>query len=412
MNSGPKVLLSAYACEPGKGSEPGVGWRWANGLASRVNLHVLTREDNRIAIEKAVAASDERDPIRRARFIYFDLGSTALALKRKGWLPTAAYYVMWQLGVRRKFADLADSMDVVHHLTFCNLLCPGFWKLRKSAFVIGPVGAPLVPASYLSLFGGGRFIQRIRGMILRNFHRLPWLNRLLRSAAAIVPANSDAKVLLESRGFACESPMLDTGAPEIRPRAKRDASATLRFVSAGRLERRKGLELALKAFAQASIEWTEWRFTIIGGGPDAPRLKSMVLELGIGDRVEFTGQVPLERTHELLSQSDVFVFTSIRDTSGSVNLEAMANGLPIVCISHQGVGDITDPSCALRVPPGGIEETIRNLASSILRFRDEPQLIESLGTNAALRAQSVFSWETKFDHMVPIYLKAMGAASR
>ena len=172
------------------------------------------------------------------------------------------------------------------------------------------------------------------------------------------------------------------------------------------------MELALKAFAQASIEWTEWRFTIIGGGPDAPRLKSMVLELGIGDRVEFTGQVPLERTHELLSQSDVFVFTSIRDTSGSVNLEAMANGLPIVCISHQGVGDITDPSCALRVPPGGIEETIRNLASSILRFRDEPQLIESLGTNAALRAQSVFSWETKFDHMVPIYLKAMGAASR
>ena len=148
-----RVLLSAYACEPDKGSEPGVGWRWANGLASRVNLLVLTRKSNRDAIEKAVAGLPAGDPLKLVRFTYHDLSKSWLWLKKRGLLPTMAYYALWQWTACRRFSHLADEADVIHHFTFCTLLCPGFWKPKKAKFVIGPVGAPLVNPYYYSLFG-------------------------------------------------------------------------------------------------------------------------------------------------------------------------------------------------------------------------------------------------------------------
>ena len=49
-----KILVSAYACEPGKGSEPGAGWLWARAAARRHEVWVLTRANNREAIEAAL----------------------------------------------------------------------------------------------------------------------------------------------------------------------------------------------------------------------------------------------------------------------------------------------------------------------------------------------------------------------
>ena len=61
-----RVLVSAYACEPGKGSEPGVGWNWARMIAQDHETWVLTRSNNRAPIEAALAA----DPQPNLRFIY------------------------------------------------------------------------------------------------------------------------------------------------------------------------------------------------------------------------------------------------------------------------------------------------------------------------------------------------------
>src|SRR2546423_7247549 len=63
-----KVLISAYTCEPGKGSEPEVGWQWAMHLAASHDVTVLTRSNNRPAIENALAGLPPSDP--RPIFVY------------------------------------------------------------------------------------------------------------------------------------------------------------------------------------------------------------------------------------------------------------------------------------------------------------------------------------------------------
>jgi glycosyltransferase involved in cell wall biosynthesis len=399
-----RVLLSAYACEPGKGSEPGVGWAWANGLADRVELHVLTRCSNRSAIEAAL----RREGSTGVTFHYFDLGRVALWLKAKRLLPTFAYYVLWQLNAARRFQDLAESMDVVHHLTFCNLLCPGAWRLREAAFVIGPVGAPLVPKVYLPLFGRAKWAQMARGAVIRRFDKLPGLRSVLRGASAIVPANSETAELLRSRGFETCPVILDTGSPAIPPPSTKPPSdGPVRFVYAGRLERRKGIELSLRALAAARDSGARWRFLIVGSGPDEARLSRLTDDLGLRDRVEFLGHRTRDETLGILASCDVFLFTSLRDTSGGVNLEAMASGLPVVCLSHQGVRDITDESCADRIEPGPIQETVSRLSAAIVRQCEDSERRRAMGELARRRAETAFSWADKFERMQGYYSNAI-----
>ncbi|MGE9270673.1 MAG: glycosyltransferase family 4 protein [Verrucomicrobiales bacterium] len=407
-----KVFLSAYACEPGKGSEPGVGWRWTLGLAERVELQVLTRESNREVIEAAVAAAPEGDPLRCVTFHYFDLPSLWLIAKKRGLLPTIAYYAVWQWAVAKRFGDLADTADFVHHLTFCTVLCPGFWKLKHAGFVLGPVGAPQVNAHYLPLFGAEAWKQRLRAGIIHRFLGFPWLRRLLRGAAILVPANSETRDLLVAHGLRVREVMLDTGAPDDGPRVTSQGQpGAIRLLYAGQLERRKGLELALMALAQVGDD-VNWSLDLIGSGPDRSRLEQIVRDSGWDARVRFCGKIPRDEVMRRMAESDAFLFPSVRDTSGGVNLEAMASGLPVICIAHQGVGDITDESCAERIPPGPIDETARHLAEAISRFAHDPERRRLMGEAARERARKSFAWEMKFSQMYKYYLEMTDRRAR
>lgn len=408
-----KVLLSAYACEPNKGSEPGVGWRWAMGLSSRADLHVLTRESNRSAIEAALDSLPSESPLKSATFVYHDLSKPLLWLKKRGLLPTMAYYALWQWSASKRFAHLADEADVIHHLTFCTLLCPGFWKPKKAKFVIGPVGAPLVNSHYYALFGSQERLQRLRGWLMERYHWLPWLNQLLMRASAIVPANSDTKTLLEKQPYRIQETMLDTGAPGTPiTTAAGSHDGVFRLMYAGQLEQRKGLELSLRALAKVSTSSNfSWEFHVFGKGPDMARLQNMAHQLHLSERVKFHGAVPQSELMNRFSEMDAFLFTSVRDTSAGVNLEAMAHGLPIICIAHQGVVDITDDACAERIEPGTIELTVQALADSIIRLAGNPTLRQQMGIAAATRAKNSFSWDEKFDRMVKVYENVIGRKS-
>ena len=244
---------------------------------------------------------------------------------------------------------------------------------------------------------------------MERYHWLLWLNQLLKRASAIVPANSDTKELLEKRPYRIQSTMLDTGAPDTPiTTAAGSHDGVFRMMYAGQLERRKGLELSLRALAKVSTSSTfPWEFHVFGKGPDMARLQSMAHQLHLSERVKFHGAVPQSELMNRFGQMDAFLFTSIRDTSAGVNLEAMANGLPIVCIAHQGVGDITDDHCAERVKPGTIDLTVKALAESIISLAENPTRRQQMGGAAAMRAKNVFSWDEKFDRIVKVYEKAI-----
>src|SRR5215211_1721476 len=110
-----KVLMSAYACEPGKGSEPEVGWQWALQIARFHDVTVLTRRNNRAGIELAVEELRGSRPI--PQFIYHDHEPWVLALKQR-FRATRLYYVLWQKSAWKIIQQLhkIHRYDLMHHV--------------------------------------------------------------------------------------------------------------------------------------------------------------------------------------------------------------------------------------------------------------------------------------------------------
>lgn len=110
-----KILLNAYACEPNRGSEPGVGWHWAIELSKDKNkeVHVLTRANNKEVIDEFW--SHQNKPA-NLYFHYYDLPAVWIWAKHHGF-PVNIYYSMWLFGAGRYAKSLNDRIhfDMAHH---------------------------------------------------------------------------------------------------------------------------------------------------------------------------------------------------------------------------------------------------------------------------------------------------------
>jgi glycosyltransferase involved in cell wall biosynthesis len=125
-------------------------------------------------------------------------------------------------------------------------------------------------------------------------------------------------------------------------------------VAVSRLISRKGYPDLLAAFARCQAR--DLRLLIVGDGPEAPALKRMCAELGVGERVRFLGQVGEELKYQYLSSADLFVLATQHEGYGIVYQEAMHCGLPIVTTNVGGQTDfLADGKNALLCCPGDVE---------------------------------------------------------
>jgi glycosyltransferase involved in cell wall biosynthesis len=109
-----------------------------------------------------------------------------------------------------------------------------------------------------------------------------------------------------------------------------------------------------------------------------------------------------------MKEHHAMLFTSIRDTSGNVILEAMAAGLPVITLNHQGAAEITTDETALRVTPGTVAETGERLAEAICTLAADAALRERLGRAGAERVRTHFHWPQKAAEMSRVYREVAG----
>jgi len=150
------VLLSAYACMPDWGSEPGNGWNWAKHLSERgMNVTVLTDDMCRERIE-----AYQRD--HRETNVAFGYVTVPTSLFKHG---TGVHYALWQcLAVRvAKLLHRKRCFDVIHHVTYNSVHVPTqLWRLGVPT-VFGPVGGgQIAPPSMLGYFGSTRGSEKRR----------------------------------------------------------------------------------------------------------------------------------------------------------------------------------------------------------------------------------------------------------
>lgn len=168
-------------------------------------------------------------------------------------------------------------------------------------------------------------------------------------------------------------------------------------LSLGRIARNKGYDLLIRAFAEVVAREPDTRLVLAIGGERLEPAEEQILgacralasELGVSERVSFTGFVPDENLAELYRAADVFVLSSRYEPFGMTAVEAMACGTPTVVTTHGGLFR------TLRFGISGLfADTFdaMDLGITILKPLRHPPLAERLSRYGAETARSLFTW--------------------
>lgn len=134
-----KILISAYAFEPNRGSEPGVGWNLVREIAKYHEVWVLTRPDES---KEAIEAELEQNPIPNLNVIYFTLPFWQNSLRWGQLGGIQIHFYLWQIQsyfvARQLYAQI--GFDLAHHITFTKYYIPSFLVLLPIPFIWGPLG--------------------------------------------------------------------------------------------------------------------------------------------------------------------------------------------------------------------------------------------------------------------------------
>ncbi len=373
----------------------------------------VTRANNRQPIEAALA----KDPIPNLHFVYFDLPTWARWWKTRGH-NVRPYYYLWQLGVyfvgRRLHRYVV--FELVHHVTFANYWMPSFLAMLPVPFVLGPVGGgESAPRAFWWSFSVRGKIYEVLRNLGRSLGELDPFVRLAarRSTVALATTDQTAEKL---KRLGCRSvsvlSQVAMAADEICqfPDSPSYQGNRFRVVSVGRFLHWKGFELGVRAFARIRTRFPASEYWLIGDGPEKKRLEALSRKLGIADSVRFLGSISRTEVLEKMAACNVLVNPSLHDSGSYVCAEAMALGLPVICLDIGGPALQVTEETGIKIVATSPEQAIADLARAMSRLASDPLVRERLGKSGWKRVRESLMWDKKGDLISAMYSRVVPLA--
>lgn len=171
----------------------------------------------------------------------------------------------------------------------------------------------------------------------------------------------------------------------------------------GRLVPEKGVETLIRAFAPVSGLIPDARLVIGGRGPQEPILRQLAADLGISDRVVFTGFISDKARDRIFHWAEAAVFPSYYEPFGIVALEAMTFGTPVIVSNVGGLAEIVEDGInGLKVEAG--DEAA--LSEALLKILNSRSLSTNLRYHAHHAIETKYSWHTIAEQTKQVYQQA------
>ncbi|MDA1194539.1 MAG: glycosyltransferase family 4 protein [Planctomycetota bacterium] len=413
-----RVLVSAYACNPYRGSEDAVGWGWLRAAAKNHDVHVITAAFQQEHVERwqAEHPDDDRNPtfhyVRPRRFHY---GPS------KSWLRIESSFLKPLMNLAyahwlRDAGRLAKSLDeqhafaLVHLVTYVGYRFPGtYWSMRPP-FVWGPIGGLENTAWRLlpSIGSFGAVYHAVRNIINAAQKRmLPSARKAFQAARVVIAATAGIQRQIKKHYRVHAEVLCEVGlSGEIDTQSStREPGEPLRLAWSGLHLPRKALLFLLHALAQVDKSLA-WELVVLGRGPCTADWKQIADDLGLEPHIRWTGWIEREAALQEMRAAHVFVITSIEDLTSTVLIEALGHGLPVVCPDHCGFADVVTADCGVKVAVDTPESLRLGLARAIEALgRDEDER-RRLAKGALVRAAD-YTWDEKARRLDRMYAAAV-----
>lgn len=402
-----KILVSAYACNPYGGSEPGVGWAAVCRIATKHDVYVLADIHNKPGWDRASEEGTIPKTV-RVRFIR----DKASAIRNPfiahidSWLSYAAF--------NRQILDAAldwnqeIGFDLCHQVTIAGWRMPSpLWRL-PIPFVWGPIGgAGYIPREFRCIlspqarcFEFARDIQTWLASRSRDFLSC------IRESAVVIAANEETEEYLSA--YRNNQPLVRLAIASVSPekasglrRPSRDTreNGPLRLFAGGYMEGRKGVSLALRALVLVQEAGIDFRYTVAGIGPEIKALRRMAITLGIGDKVIFHEGYRGDDYRAKLWESDVYFLPSFRESTPVTLLEACLAGCYPVVADTSAQGEIVRLAGGTAVPTSSLQGLITGLSRAILWCADHRQELHTMTEQITATITEHFGSE-RYDHIL------------
>lgn len=407
-----KILYDCFSCSPYYGSDEGIGWLWPYYMRKYHEVWALVRKDRKEEIERYC----NEHAIVDIHFIYADIPDWMnfyYKNKKKGkngTLDFLAYQFLWQFPAyfiaRRIHCRI--HFDLVHHVSTNDFRFLGKLYRLGIPFLVGPIGGAQETAEalqdYVKTYRKNELLRTFLNKVMTS---LPSYRMALKKAERIFFSNEETQNYLLphiSNSEKCEimTEVGFSGKIDFEKIQHKKCGHTVTFLWAGRMEYRKGLELLFDSMELLPVNLS-WRLILCGDGSERKKYENIVAQKAFSSKVIFRGKVPYEEMQQIYEDVDVFVFPSLRETTGTVIVEAMAHGLPVIALKQGGAARIITEETGYLVSGNTKDDYIKGIASSMIKCIQNTEGNHKMGVCAAHRIQNHYTWETKIESMNLLY---------
>ncbi len=412
-----KILISAYAISPFRGSEYGAAWNTVTHLASQHEVWVLYgMSDNFMGDTQTMRKYVEETPLASVQFIEVQPGPLAKAITLLdkaglGWFFYLAYY-LWQKKALRAAREVLKTVDidVVHQLGPIGYREPGFlWKLDKPT-VWGPIGGMNIVNK--ELLKGKAFSTRLKFKVKNaiNYIQLNYSKRIRKAflqADVLVAATSAGQQTIREK-FGVDSYYLSEqgimSAAFLNESKFDHLNQQVQLVWSGTLIERKNLSMCLDVLAK--VKQNNWILHILGDGPLKEKLQRKAVELKLSNRLIWYGHIPRPEAIRVMSGAHLHIITSIAEDNPAVIFEALTYGVPTLTMDHCGMGNVICDKCGIKIKLDTYDSIVNNMSAALESVLANPHKLVDLAQTTLICAAE-HSWDNRLARLNNMYEEAI-----
>ena len=404
-----RILISAYACEPGGFSEPATAWEWVKLLSKKYDVEVITRQSNK----KKINSNLKKKKI-KIKIHYYDLNYRLLnIIKRKNNSKSYFYFLIWQFLIFFKFKKMIKKkkFDLIQHVTLSTLRFPSLLGILNKNFIFGSLGgSETVSYKILKTFNVKNILtETIRNLSNFYLRYSPLMNLSYKYSKLILVTKKENLNCINSK-YHYKVRIHNSIAVKSNTRMYRKIykiKKDFKLLFIGRLEEWKGVWILIDTFKKLKSIKTNKRFKLYirGSGPEEKRLKDFVNENSLSNDINFVSKLSEKNLAKLYKNSDLLFFPSLRENSGNVIIEAMSHGVVVTALNYGGPKNfIQNKSLLIKYKDRSYDDIVHDFTNKIIKISKDINLLKKI-SNESFKQSKEFTYENnikRFEEIVKI----------